>query len=81
VDNTFSSECLHLQSYLLNSDIDKGNFNLNHTMQVLRKKTLHIEIFPNIDTTLRIFVSVPVSKCTTERSFSCLKNDIKIHAN
>ncbi|XP_050540304.1 zinc finger MYM-type protein 1-like [Daktulosphaira vitifoliae] len=75
LDNTFSSECLHLQSYLLNSDIDIDVNNLTPITlcQYLREKSLHIEIFPNIDTALRIFVSVPVSNCTTERSFSCLK--------
>jgi len=68
----FLSEFIHLQSHLLNSYIDKGNFNFNHTMQVFEKKCLHIEIFPNIDTALRIVVSVPVSKCTTGRLFLCL---------
>lgn len=67
-DNSLTKH-LHLQSHLLNSYIDKGNFNFNHTMQVFEKKCLHIEIFPNIDTALRIVVNVPVSKCTTERFF------------
>jgi len=35
----FLSECLHLQFNLLNSDIDKGNFNFNQTMQVFEKKS------------------------------------------
>lgn len=75
LDNTFSSECLHLQSYLLNSNIDINIDSLTPITlcQYLREKSLHIEIFPNVDIALRIFVSVPVSNCTTERSFSCLK--------
>lgn len=70
LDNTFSPECLHLQSYLMNSDIESGIDNLTSITlcQYLRETSLHIEIFPNIDP-----VSVPVSNCTTERLFSCLK--------
>ncbi|XP_060861796.1 52 kDa repressor of the inhibitor of the protein kinase-like [Metopolophium dirhodum] len=43
---------------------------LETSFMYLREKSLHIEIFPNVDTALRIFISVPVSNCTTERSFS-----------
>lgn len=75
LDNTFSSEFLHLQTYLLNSNIniDIDSLTPITLCQYLREKCLHIEIFPNVDTALRIFVSVPESNCTTERSFSCLK--------
>lgn len=75
LDNTFLSECFHLQSYLLNSDIDIDIDNLTPITlyHYLREKPLHIEIFPNIDTPLGVFVNVPVSNCTTEWSFTCLK--------
>ena len=30
-------------------------------------------MYPNIDIALRIYVCTPIYNCTTERSFSCLK--------
>lgn len=32
-----------------------------------------VEIFPNVDNAARIFKSIAVSNCSSERSFSCLK--------
>lgn len=32
-----------------------------------------LDIFPNIDIILRIYKSMAVSNCSSERSFSCLK--------
>lgn len=31
------------------------------------------DVYPNIDIALRLYVCTPISNCTTERSFSCLK--------
>ena len=40
--------------------------------KLLREDSLTDE-YPNIDIALRIYVCTPISNCTTERSFSCLK--------
>jgi len=54
----FLSECLHLQSHLyILTNIILTSITPS---KYLWKKSLHIEIFPNINTALRIVVSVPV---------------------
>ena len=51
-----------------------GNEHLNITnlVQFLIEKNL-VEVFPNIHIALRMYKSMAVSNCSSERSFSCSK--------
>jgi hypothetical protein len=82
LDDAFPEECVHLASFL------KGNKNLlqksvtgemsdseSQASRLLKLlKTCNVEsIFPNVEIILRIFLSMAVTNCRGERSFSALK--------
>jgi hypothetical protein len=82
LDDAFHEECIHLDSFL------RGNKNLlqdsgtgemsdseSEASRLLKLlKTCNVEsIFPNVEIILRIFLSMAVTNCCGERSFSALK--------
>lgn len=73
------SECLLLRQYLLIREDFKHQFSIADLYTMLKSDQL-FETFPNIEIALRIFLSLMVTNCTGERSFSKLKyikNDLR----
>lgn len=70
IENSIIEECLHLREQLLLEQ--NKNITLNNMCVWLRKNDL-VELYPNVDISLRIFKSMAATNCTAERSFSCLK--------
>ncbi|XP_026482761.1 zinc finger MYM-type protein 1-like [Ctenocephalides felis] len=73
LEDTLGNECIHLQQLLIESFSSKedvrtaqGIYNFLHSNNLR-------EVYPNIDIALRIFLSIPVTNCSGERSFSTLK--------
>lgn len=67
----FANECVHFRSHLLSIG-DKAPKTIQDMCSFLRKNDL-IGMYPYIDVSLRMLLCTPVSNCSTERSFSCLK--------
>lgn len=66
--SSFVNECLHFQSYMKLEDINKQRQFYSYI------KTNHLEsTFPNLEVALRVYLTLPVTNCTAERSFSALK--------
>lgn len=67
-------ECVHFQCHLSSQRIlikpDSGS--LRSLSLFLRKQNLE-HIYPNLDIALRMALCTPVTNCSGERSFSCLK--------
>lgn len=70
ISDDLVEEILHLKEYLALED--KKHVNINNMCNWIRDRNL-LDIFPNIDIVLRIYKSMAVSNCSSERSFSCLK--------
>jgi hypothetical protein len=67
----FTNECVPFRSHLLSIG-DKALKNIQEMSSFLRKNDL-IGMYPYIDVSLRMLLCTPVSNCSTERYFSCLK--------
>lgn len=76
ISDDLVEEILHLKEYLALED--KKHVNINNMYNWIRDRNL-LDIYPNIDIVLRIYKSMAVSNCSSERSFSCLKR-IKTYA-
>ncbi|KAJ8938652.1 hypothetical protein NQ314_011391 [Rhamnusium bicolor] len=72
LEMSFPTECLHFSELLKGSDLKNEKYSVIDLLSLLREKNLQT-VFPNIDIALRIFVSMAVSVCSAERSFSALK--------
>lgn len=72
IEKAFSTECIHFKSYLESSNKQMNCISPFQMCKLLREDSL-TDVYPNIDIALRIYVCTPISNCTTERSFSCLK--------
>ena len=69
----FPNECLHFKSFVPTSiEIGTGKTRKSNYFDLLRTKKLE-STFPNVDVVLRMFLSVAVTNCAGERSFSTLK--------
>lgn len=64
-------ECLHLTEYLKIVDSEKTDSILK-IYQLLKDNKIE-DTFPNVEIALRIFLSMMVTNCSGERSFSKLK--------
>lgn len=62
--DTFSDELVQFSSLIQEHDT---------LLHMLNKARKFEETFPNVETALRIFLTLPVSNCSGERSFSVLK--------
>ena len=73
LEETLGNECIHLHCQLNNS---LANTEDVHSAQkicnVLHSRSLR-DVYPNVDIALRIFLSIPATNCSGERSFSTLK--------
>ncbi|CAL1681978.1 unnamed protein product [Lasius platythorax] len=68
-EDDFPIECSHFKTFLPD-DIPLNS--IASTLQYIREKVI-ISTFPNIDVALKIFLSIAVTNCSAERSFSLLK--------
>ena len=75
-------ECVHLTQYLHKADIltnENGEMQISELYKLLQNDKVE-DTFPNIAISLRIFLSLMVTNCSGERSFSKLsriKNEIR----
>ncbi|CAH2096804.1 unnamed protein product [Euphydryas editha] len=73
LEETLGNECIHLHCLLKDSVANTEDV---HSAQkicnVLHSQSLR-DIYPNVDIALRIFLSIPATNCSGERSFSTLK--------
>ncbi|XP_025414833.1 zinc finger MYM-type protein 1-like [Sipha flava] len=68
-ENELILECIHLKAYL--SELDISEFSISSTYKCLKSNRLE-ETFPNIIISFRIFLSMMITNCSGERSFSKL---------
>lgn len=73
IEEAFPTECIHFRNYVLNArneeGLDDGDLNLLKFVQ-----NRHVEdLFPNVCIALIIFLSMAITNCSAERSFSYLK--------
>jgi hypothetical protein len=69
LEDDFPTECCHFKEFLPD-DIPLNS--VGSTLEYIREKGI-ISTFPNIDIAFRIFLSIAVTNCSAERSFSLLK--------
>lgn len=74
LEETFGNECIHLHCQLKDSLLNikdvrsaQGIYNFLHSQNLQ-------DVYPNVDIALRIFLSIPATNCSEERSFSTLKS-------
>ena len=71
VDPILADELMHFHAYLQQAHPDK-NHNFQDMYNVVIKDNIQ-SAFPNIEITLRLFLTLMVTNCSGERSFSRLK--------
>lgn len=74
VDDNLTREIKHFHRYIKHSYYESERRDFNHLdlYQIIRKEKVDI-VFPNVETILRLFLSLMVTNCSGERSFSRLK--------
>ena len=68
IDEHLVNECIQLKSYLLQSKPESYT-SCSEIFMLIYEKEL-IEFFPNCYTILKIFLTLPITSCEAERSFS-----------
>ena len=72
VNNDLVPEVQYFQSYIKQNTITEE---ISHQdMYHIIKKDRIAMVFPNVETVLKLFLSLPVTNCSGERSFSRLKH-------
>ncbi|XP_046662950.1 uncharacterized protein LOC124355840 [Homalodisca vitripennis] len=64
----FAQECNHFKQYMVLENLSKIKEMYAHIKSNRLENT-----FPNLEVALRIFLTLPLTNCTAERSFSALK--------
>ena len=73
LEETLGNECIHLQCQLKDSLENTEDLrSAREIYNVLHSRNLR-DVYPNVDIALRIFLSIPATNCSGERSFSTLK--------
>lgn len=73
LEETLGNECIHLHYQLKDSLANEEDVrSAQKICNVLHSRSLR-EVYPNVDIALRIFLSIPATNCSGERSFSTLK--------
>lgn len=73
LEETFANECIHLHCQLKDSVMDTKDIrSAQGIYSFLHSQNLQ-DVYPNVDIALRIFLSIPATNCSGERSFSTLK--------
>ncbi|GIY73127.1 zinc finger MYM-type protein 1 [Caerostris extrusa] len=75
VNQNLTEELFHLSIYVRQTHKPSKNSPLSHTdlYQIIFKENIQVA-FPNVESILRLFLSLIVTNCTGERTFSRLKN-------
>jgi hypothetical protein len=75
VDINLAGETKHFHACVRDNyrDAAKGNLNHQDLYQIIIKDKIQLE-FPNVETILRLFLSLIFTNCLGERSFSHLKH-------
>lgn len=74
LEDTLFQEIMHVIEYIKTDDITKNKSSLSPMELYTLLKTNNLEVvFPNVEIILRIFLSMAVTNCSAERSFSVLK--------
>ncbi|KAG6438748.1 hypothetical protein O3G_MSEX000191 [Manduca sexta] len=68
IDEHLVNECIQLKSYLLQSKPESYTSSSDIFMLMYENKL--IDVFPNCYTILKIFLTLPITSCEAERSFS-----------
>ncbi|XP_060849613.1 uncharacterized protein LOC132928766, partial [Rhopalosiphum padi] len=72
LDISFMNECIHFRSYLKDLPESVTTKSVLYLCKVLKDDNLH-DIYPYVNIALRMFLCVPASNTSAERSFSTLK--------
>lgn len=73
LEEELSTECIHLQGYLKQLlDENEDVRSASNISAILNSRDL-CDIYPNVDIALRMYLSIPATNCSGERSFSTLK--------
>lgn len=73
LEETLGNECIHLHCQLKDSLANMEDVrSAQKICNVLHSRNLR-DVYPNVDIALRIFLSIPATNCSGERSFSTLK--------
>ncbi|XP_074106438.1 LOW QUALITY PROTEIN: zinc finger MYM-type protein 1-like, partial [Cotesia typhae] len=73
LEETLGNECIHLHYQLKDSSANTEDVRfVQNICNVLHSRSLR-NVYPNVDIALRIFLSIPATNCSGERSFSTLK--------
>lgn len=70
LESSFADELIHFKLYCKNKGIEKDS--PSKLLQHIRDHDL-TSVFPNVDISFRLFNCMPVTNCSAECSFSCLK--------
>lgn len=71
IESTIPEECLHFQKYVQTMENIEGLQSINFFKFLVERKLDFV--FPNVSIALRLFLSLAVTNCSAERSFSYLK--------
>lgn len=79
IESSFPLECIHYKEFLrtlcedgADGDVAIEKWTIADFYRYFKKKNLQA-VFPNVDIVLRIFLSMAITNCSAERSFSVLK--------
>ncbi|XP_074112948.1 zinc finger MYM-type protein 1-like [Cotesia typhae] len=73
LEETLGNECIHLHYQLKDSSANTEDVrSAQNICNVLHSRSLR-DVYPNVNIALRIFLRIPVTNCSGERSFSTLK--------
>lgn len=67
-ENDFVQECHHFQMYMKADKLTR----IRDCYTYVKKNSL-ISTFPNLEVAIRVYLTLPVTNCSAERSFSALK--------
>ena len=75
VDGNLTGEVKHFHAYIKqnHSESECRDLNYQDIYQIIHKDKVSI-VFPNVETALRIYLSLMITNCSGERSFSRLKH-------
>lgn len=71
-EETFPLECIHFRNYIKNAIEEGFDCNSTNLLGFIRDRNLE-DLFPNVNIALQLYLTMAVTNCTAERSFSYLK--------
>ncbi|XP_057663116.1 uncharacterized protein LOC130898084 [Diorhabda carinulata] len=73
LEETFANECIYLHCQLKDSLLNTKDIRSAQEIYIFLNSQKLQDVYPNVDIALRIFLSIPATNCSEERSFSTLK--------